>query len=476
MGNATTERSPSWLNKKVIGGVLGVVVAILIMMQTPPEGLTPEGLKALAILIWAIIYWVFDVWPDYGVAMAMSSLFVIMKVVPMGTAFSCFSTDSWWILVTAITLGVAAANTGLLARASLYIIKMFPATFRGQAAGLIISGTVLGPAIPSITAKAMIGSPLAHAIGRAMGYENKSRGMNGLFAAAGTGYIWSCPITLSASYICFMVVGLCPKADQAMFTWNFWLGMAAVWGIIMLVGCYFSILGLYNPKEKASVPEGFVEQQIKERGPLSRDEKVTTIVVLLALVGWMTATVHNVPASIVAMVGVVLLVATGVIKKIDFRKDVVWDAIIFIGCIISLGTVFTATKIDVWIGNVTGPILGGVLSSPYLYLIVLAIMVYLLRFLIVSMGACISVLMVLFAPIAHAAGIHPFVTGFTILAACNVWNLFYTNVVWVAAYYAAGDGVIDYGKLQKFSVAYMVVCIAGLLASVPVWKMVGLIS
>jgi len=53
--------------KKMIGGVLGIIIGFGIAMQAPPAGLSAAGLKAIAILCWAVTYWIFDVFPDFVV-------------------------------------------------------------------------------------------------------------------------------------------------------------------------------------------------------------------------------------------------------------------------------------------------------------------------------------------------------------------------------------------------------------------------
>jgi len=214
-------------NKKTIGGILGIIIAVAIATQPLPSGLSAAGLKAVAILCWAVIYWVFDVFPDYVVGLAMSALFVITKTAPMNVAFAAYSSDAWWLLVAAIGLGAAATKTGLLTRISLVVLKIFPATYKGQVMALIGCGTFLGTLIPSTTAKMAIMSPVALSISNALGFEKKSPGATGIFAACGTGFNLSSPFLMSSSFLAYVAVSLLPKAEQAQFTWSFWFLCAA---------------------------------------------------------------------------------------------------------------------------------------------------------------------------------------------------------------------------------------------------------
>jgi len=476
MSTDTQPAKPYWKNKKVIGGVLGIVVALFIASQTPPPGLSAQGLNAVAILCWAVTYWIFDVFADYIVGLTMSILFVVCKVVPMNIAFATFATDTWWILVAAIGLGAAATKTGLLTRISLIVLKIFPATFKGQVLALIGCGTIFGTLIPSTTAKMAIMAPLGLSISEALGFKKKSPGATGLFAAVGTGFNLSAPIFQSSSFLAYVLIGMFPAVEKARFTWTYWFLAAATWGVVMLAGCILAIFMLYKPESNLKLPPDFIENKIKEAGPFTRDQKITLAVSVGALFLWMTQPIHNVQASIVALSGLCILLACNIYDRADFRKLILWDAVIFLGTVISLGTVFSTLKIDLWIGSLVGPVLAPFAANIYLYVIVLSILVYLLRFVIVSISASVSVLALVFIPIAAAQGIHPFVAAFTVYCASNIWNVFYQALVWLMAYYATGGDMVEFKEIRKFSIAYMFISIIGLIASIPVWKMMGLLK
>lgn len=473
---ASTSTNVFVKNKRLIGGVLGIIIGFGVAMQPLPAGLSWAGLKAIAILCWAVTYWVFDVFPDFVVGLGMSALLVVTKTTTINVAFATYSTDTWWLLVSAIGLGVAATKTGLLTRISLLVLKIFPATYKGQVMALIGCGTFFGTLIPSTTAKMAVMAPMALSISNALGFEKKSPGATGIFAACGTGFNLSSPFFLSSSFLGYVVISLLPKADQAQFTWMYWLQCAAMWGIVLIIGCTLSIFWLYRPKEDVRLAPGFINEQIEALGPFSKEQKLTLVVALSCLGFWMTQSFHNIPASMVALIGLCILLAYNIYDRNDFRKLVVWDAIFFLGSITSLGSVFGTLKIDQWIGSVLGPVLAPFASNIFLYLITLSVMVYILRFFVISVGSAVAVLGLVFAPVAAAQGINPFIAAFTVYCAGNVWNVFYNSIVWVVAYYAAGGDMVEFKEMRKFSIAYMIISVVGLLASVPVWKMLGLLK
>jgi len=135
------------------------------------------------------------------------------------------------LLVGALGIGLAVAKSGLLKRLSLYVIKLFPATFTAQVLDMITSGVIIAPLIPSTTAKAVIATPISMGISDAMGYERKSKGAGGLFGAFYIGFVSTGPLFLSASFIGYLVLKFLPPQIQAQFNWIYWFVPASPWGL-----------------------------------------------------------------------------------------------------------------------------------------------------------------------------------------------------------------------------------------------------
>ena len=59
---------------RFIGSVLGIGGGLLVAMQSPPDSLSLQSMWGLGIITWAILNWIFDVMPEYVVAMLMCSV------------------------------------------------------------------------------------------------------------------------------------------------------------------------------------------------------------------------------------------------------------------------------------------------------------------------------------------------------------------------------------------------------------------
>lgn len=461
---------------RIIGAVLGIVIGFVVAFMSPPAGLTVKAMLAFGVFAWAVIWLIFDVFPDYIVCLGMCGLWVLVGAVKFNVAFSFFSNPNWWILVGAFGLGLAASKTGLLRRISLVIMKLFPSTFKGQTIAMLGAGTVISPLIPSFTAKAAICAPLARGISDAMGYPLKSRGASGLFAANVVGFIAMAPAFLSASYLGFMLVSLIPKELAGPFHWLGWFIYALPWSILLLILSFICIMFLYKPKEQDALPAGYAKEQLDKMGPLGGKERITLIVIVVTLLLWMTEKLHGANGTVVAVLAVTVLLMLKVYDRADFRSGIAWDAAVFVGCIVGIGSVFPALGIDKWMGQAMFPYISPLFSNPYLFVVGFSIIIYILRFVILSQTATIAIFMVMLGPLASQAGMSPWVVGLVVYTAGNTWTVFYQNAPYVAAFYAVGGDMVNHGQIAKLSVAYMIINIIGLLACVPLWQMWGLVK
>lgn len=460
--------------KQTIGGIAGVILAIIIGLTNPPSQLDSNAMIALGIFACAVVWWIVEVLPDFVTAILMCVAWVVLEVVPFTTAFAAFSGSTFWLLVGALGMGVGVAQSGLLARTALMIMSKFPATYKGMTSAIFIVGVFLNPLIPSATAKVSIVAPFSKAIGEKLGFQNQSEGMGGLFAAMFMSLGVLYPMFLSASFFNYTLVGLLPKDIGANITWMSWFSASWVWGLVVTVAAYFAIQILYKPKEKIDMDKGYIKEQQAAMGPMSKKEIIVMVILIASLILWMTERVHGMSAALVALTALCLMLGFKIIERPDFRSKIAWDSIIFIGAIINLATVFPALGIDRWVAEMVGPYIFPLMSNMYVFVVVLAVLLFFLRFVLVSQTATLTIFVVLLTPLALAAGINPLVTSFAVLVSVNLWNVIYQNTTFLAANYAA-DGMVKHSQTIKMSVAYAVINIVALLASVPLWKLTGLI-
>jgi len=229
----------------------GALVAALLIATCPIPGLSYQATAVLGILIMAIVWWITGVLPEFVTAVVMAVLFVVVAGISVGATFSTFASSTWWLLLSAFTLGVGMKTSGLMRRIALAIVRKFPRTFRCQVIAQLVTGTVLGPLIPSLAVKGAMLAPLAMSIGDELGYERQGKRATGLFAAMLVGIRTVAPTIVSASVTGYALMATLPADVQEQFNMASWFVAALPWLVVVLALNYFLIMGMYGRGEKA---------------------------------------------------------------------------------------------------------------------------------------------------------------------------------------------------------------------------------
>lgn len=458
--------------------------------------LSAQAILALCILLFCIILWIAKVFPEFLTALIMTALFIGVCGVPTETALSAFASPTWWLLVAAFGLGLGMQRSGLLSRMAAGILRLFPATFHMQAAGLIAAGTLIGPFIPSLSAKATMLAPLSMQISDSMGYERKGREANGLFLAMFTGIRTVGPAVISASIIGYGLVATLPTEVAARFDLIHWFVAMLPWFAMVTILNYLAIVILYGPRRRAhassgapedsfesnpddvgtsALPTGLRANATEAKEPFSVHEREMLIIMAGCILLWITEPVHGVESHIVALGAFICMMACGVISPKELRQNIAWDSLIFIGCVLGLASVFSFLGIDQWLIASCEPVFLALSSNIYLLIASIGIITVLLRFVIVSEMAYINLFMAFMVPLAMSVGVNPWVIGVSVYVMVNPWFVLYQNPIYLTAYYATDGKMVRQSSMARYCAVYMIICLAALMASIPYWQGIGVL-
>lgn len=462
--------------KKMVGGILGIVLVFVFYNLSVPAGyeefFSQKSWLALGILVGAVVWMLFDFLPDYMATLAMTVAWAATGCVSFSTSFSTFSGTTWWLLFGALCIGAAASACGLLKRMALKMMLWFPATFKGQSLALVCSGIVISPLIPSTAAKSAIIGPLAKNISESMGYEPQSKQANGLFMSYYTGYVSAGMGFLSASFISYSLIALMPEGHE--IAWFDWFLYALPWLVVAMVLMTLAILKMYKPKEDKKIDSTYLKNEYEKLGPLEGKERYTLIIMLVCLVLWMGEKWLNIPSAIVSVAAAVALIGGGILNRMEFRSKIAWDSMIFIGTFLQIPTVFSELGINKAVSIILGERLASLMTNPFLLIFTCTIVIYLIRFVVVSWTASAVLVLTILMPLCAMYGVHPWVVAFTCYCSTNTWNVIYQNTPYIAALVTTDYQMGTHQQLLPYSAVYMVCNTIACLACVPFWQLLGL--
>ena len=481
----------------------GALVAALLIATCPIPGLSYQATAVLGILIMAIVWWITGVLPEFVTAVVMAVLFVVVAGISVGATFSTFASSTWWLLLSAFTLGVGMKTSGLMRRIALAIVRKFPRTFRCQVIAQLVTGTVLGPLIPSLAVKGAMLAPLAMSIGDELGYERQGKRATGLFAAMLVGIRTVAPTIVSASVTGYALMATLPADVQEQFNMASWFVAALPWLVVVLALNYFLIMGMYGRGEASACdavedsPSDTVgasgnaqslnqssrggtdlndNQSIPDcLGPLSAVEKRMLAIILVTVVLWATEPFHHISAMAVGLAALVFMFVLKVIDVPAFKSGVNWTSLLFIGIALGLGSVFAEAGLNDWVMQTCGPAFQALAGNPYLLVLGIGVITVVLRFLIVSEVAYLNLLMAFLVPMAASVGVNPWVLGFSAYALVIAWFAKYQSPIYLAAFYAVDGKMAKHSELAKYCGVYLATCLAGLAVCVPYWQWMGLL-
>lgn len=460
---------------KIIGAVLGLVIGVVVATLAPPGELTKASMQGLGILICAILFLIFKVLPDYLTVLMMCCAWAISKIVPANVAFSAFSGTTWWLLISAFGIGYSIQKTGLIYRIVYGVLNLFPKSFRGQVAGLLGSGVIIGPMLPSIVVKAAIFSPLTRGFSDAMGNKPKSKGAAAIFAVTWLGFCVLAPAIMSSNSQNFMAYAFLPDDLKAKFTFGYWMLAMLPWLVTMCVCTYIYAITVFKPEEEVVLPEGYCREQLDKLGPMNRGEKVCIAVLLVAFILWVTERAHGINSGMVAFASLLALILFNVLDANDFKTKIPWDTLFFMGGVISIGSVISNLGINNYVAELITPVLSGFTSNVYMFYLALFLIACAIRFVVVSAAAFITVFSALLVPFSVSVGLNPWPVLIVLLSANSISILSYQNAMWLTALTGFREDGLQPKHTLNIAIAYLIIVLIAIFASVPFWKFLGIV-
>ncbi len=324
---------------------------------TDPKGeafpLSHEGKAAIALFLLTVVWWVSEVIPIGITSISVGVIQALFLIRPAKTAFNDFMDPSVWFIFASLIIGTVFTKTGLTKRLAYKMLGVV-----GERTSMILLGcfvmTSLLTLIMAHTAVAATVYPLFLAIHSLYDEgERPTRFGKGLFMGmafvAGAGSI----VTLLGAARGAVAIGFFKDiTGRSIGFFELSYYMLPV-GILMtfLLWVYFMI---WSKPEQKTIPglKEKVRQLYRHLGPITRDEILSVVIVLIAIavlgLRSFVPELKPINKSAILLVTTVLFFVLNILKIDDLEKTS-WNIILLFGGAMSIGFCLWHTGAAKWL-------------------------------------------------------------------------------------------------------------------------------
>ena len=429
------------MNKDLRNGLVAVVVGIILWFLPVPTGLKPQAWHLLAIFVATILGFILQPLPIGAVAFVALAVAGLTKTLSPAEALNGFGQSIMWLIVSAFLFALGFIKTGLGKRIAYKIMGAIGDSSLKLGYALVLSDLVISPATPSNTARAGgIMYPIVLSLCKAFGSEpgESSRKIGAyLMKTAFQGNTITSAMFLTSVAPNTLVTVLALQTAKVQISWGTWALAAVVPGLISLAIVPYLLYKIYPPEiHKTPEAKEIARKELEKMGPMSRGEKIVSGVFVLALVLWATGTITKIDATIVAMLGVgIMLIGKAIDWKDVLAEKGAWDTLIWMGGLISLASALTKYGVIAWFAKIIAGSLVGI-SWP-IAMTILAIAYMYSHYAFASLSAHVTAMYAAFLAVAVGAGAPPF------LAAMSLGVI--SGLMGGITHYATGPAPIYFG-------------------------------
>lgn len=421
-------------NSKLIPGLLGPLLFLLIIKFCHPEGLSSEANEVLACTVWIAIWWIFEVTDISVTALLPIILFPLSGALDIKTTTAAYGHKYIFLYMGGFILAIAIEKWNLHKRIALNIINMI-----GAGISRIILGFMLATAFMSMwisnTATSVMMLPIGLAIISQLKDdpateedENQMFGKALMLAIAYSASIGGVA-TLFGTPPNLVLAGVVEEVYGIEISFSQWIMFGLPISIVLLFVCWFYLTRFAFKFKMDEFPGGKekIRYLLDELGNWSNEEKkVLVVFVLTATFLIFRQAIENIiPAiddTIIALTAGFFLFLLPSGKKgqalLTWQEAVKmpWGVIILFGGGMALAAGFQSSGLALWIGTQFTLLKG----LPILILILVLITAVNFLTEITSNLATTAMLLPILAPMALSIDVHPYVlmVSATVAASC----------------------------------------------------------
>jgi DASS family divalent anion:Na+ symporter len=348
---AESTKTHAKIGIQLVRWAIVLLVGLMVLLFPTPEGITTNSWRLLAIFVATITGSIVRPLPGGAIVLLGVSAIALTGVLPVRDALSGYADPIVWLVLAAFFMSRGMIKTGLGRRIAFLFIRAIGRHSLGLAYALVSTDMLLATIIPSTGARSGgIVFPVAKSLAEA--YDSRPGPTAGRLGAFLMPLVYQCDVIICAMFLTgqasnVLIAKFAQEVTGIELTYSRWALAAVVPGVLSLIAVPLLIYRVFPPEVKhTQAAAELAALELERMGKMRWSEKTMLIVFALVAGLWMTTVFHGINYAVVALVGICVLLLSGVLTWEDaISERGAWDVFIWYGGLVRMAEALGETGI-----------------------------------------------------------------------------------------------------------------------------------
>ena len=444
----------------VAGGILLIPV---------PSGITPQSWLLLAIFAATIMGSIVRPIPGAAIVLLGVTALPVFRVLTINEALAGYADPVVWLVLAAFFISRGMIKTGLGRRIAFLFIKAIGRHSLGLSYALASTEMILATVIPSTGARSGgIIFPIAKSLAEA--YESRPGPTARRLGAFLMVSVYQCNVIVCAMFLTGqasnpIIARFIQEVTRIEITYARWAIAAIVPAVLSLLLVPWLLYRVFPPEIKHT-PEAreLASRELKLMGRMKWSEALMLLVFALVAILWMTSKLHGIDYAAVALLGISVLLITGVLDWEDLISEKsAWSVFIWYGGLVRMAEALGQTGITKRFAEASASLTTG--WKWWLALASLLLIYFYAHYVFASITAHVTAMFTPFLIVILAAGAPPYLAVLSLA--------YFSNLGASLTHYGTTPAPIYFGAGYTTQRTWWWLGLITSVTTIAIWSLVG---
>ena len=342
----------TWLGSRWTWFFFTVLLVVVILSISTPEGLSKEGHRALALLAAVVVLFVAEPISAPGTILFIAIYQVLMGLGTPNQVARSFMHDAVFFIMGALMIGVALTSQDVGQRVILFIIDKLGSSTRRISFALVSSSALLAGFIAGHVVAAVM-TPMTLSLVRTMKENTKKSTVKlskFLLFSVAYGASIGALYAPSGGGRNIIILGFLQRMQGISIGYGEWIVYSLPITILLIPVTSWILFRAFRPQIRdLSEATAGLRGELEER-EITGETVLTLAIFALIVFLWITLG-STLGLGVISLIGALLYLVFGIVRWDDYHTNINWGVILIYMGALSLGSVLERSGAAEWIAN-----------------------------------------------------------------------------------------------------------------------------